>query len=345
MCHATHDTSLAWITGAHGAAYDADPAGCRTCHGTSLEGTAQSKAAVDRSYAVNGNTYALAAGTQVGCATCHVSHATTLAWVDGGHGSGYTADPGDCSLCHGADGKGSSMSVASAARSYTVNGKTFSIASGATVNCASCHVPHSTALAWVDGGHGTEYASDPGGCATCHGASGSGTVLSKAAAARSYTVNGKTFSIASGATVGCATCHVPHATTSTYVTATHGPAYEAAPGDCTTCHGADLKGTLLSKTAAARSFTYGKKTTTFTSGETVACAKCHVAHATTSSFVNGHDSLYKNDKVSCTLCHGTSLAGTSLSVAAADRSYSVDGKTVTIKQGTKVTCTLCHSKP
>ncbi len=345
MCHVSHDTSAAWIAGAHGAAYDADPAGCRTCHGANLAGTAQSTAAVDRSYTVSGNTYSIAAGTQVGCATCHVSHVTTLAWVDGGHGAGYTADPADCATCHGADGKGSSLSVAAAARSYTVNGKTFSIATGATVGCATCHVPHATALAWVDGGHGPEYASDPGGCATCHGAQGAGTVLSKAAAARSYTVNGKTYGIASGATVGCATCHVPHATTSTYVTATHGPAYEASPGDCTSCHGTDLKGTLLSKTAAARSFTYGRRTTTFTSGETVTCAKCHVPHATTSSFVNGHDSLYENDKVSCQMCHGTSLRGASFSVAAADRSFSIDGRTVTIKQGTKVTCTLCHSMP
>ncbi len=344
--HGMHNVGDArWAAGGHGAFRKADPASCEACHGKDLAGTVLSRASAERTYALPGRTVTIPKGTSVGCGTCHATHDTGLAWIAGAHGAAYDADPAGCRTCHGASLEGTAQSTAAVDRSYTVGGNTYPIAAGTQVACATCHVGHATTLAWVDGGHGAGYAADPADCALCHGADGKGSSMSVAAAARSYTVNGKTFSLASGATVACATCHVPHATTSAYVTATHGPAYEASPGDCTSCHGTDLKGTLLSRTAAARSFTYGKKTTSFTSGETVACAKCHVPHATTSSFVNGHDSLYKNDKVSCQMCHGTNLTGTSFSVAAADRSYSIDGRTVTIKQGTKVPCTLCHSKP
>jgi len=344
-CHVAHDASLAWVNGAHGAKFVADRAGCTMCHGADLAGTASSKAAADRAYTVAGTTYRVAKGTQVSCTTCHITHDTSQTWVAGAHGAKYTLTPSGCSMCHGADLAGTALTKAAAARSYTVAGKTYAIASGTQVGCTTCHVAHSTALSWVSTDHKTSYTSDPSGCAMCHGADLAGTAMSKAAADRSYTVSGKTYLVASGVKVACATCHVPHATTSTWVTTSHGSLYESDPASCKSCHGATLAGTVLSKTAASRSYTFGKKTVTFAAGTAVACATCHVMHATTSTFAGGHPDAYNNDPVSCKMCHGHTLSGTSLSVTSASRTVTIDGKSYTIPANTKVACDRCHQKP
>ena len=227
---------------------------------------------------------------------------------------------------HGQDLAGTTVTKAAAARSYTVGGKTYQIAAGTQVGCATCHVPHATDTAWVSAGHKSGYVDDPAGCAMCHGQDLAGTAMSKAAADRSYTVSGKTYLLASGVKVGCATCHVPHATTSAFATTGHGAAYESDPAACKSCHGATLGGTVLSKAAAARSYTVGKRTVAFSAGEQVACAKCHVMHATDSTFAGGHESAYKNDKASCRMCHGSTLSGTSLSVTSAERTVRAAGR-------------------
>lgn len=344
-CHVTHDTSLAWVSGAHGAKYLEDPAGCTMCHGADFGGTAISTAASDRAYTVGATTYVVPKGTQVSCATCHLTHDTSLSWVSADHGARYAQDPTACTMCHGTDLTGTGLSKTATARSYAVGGKTYAIAAGTQVACATCHVVHSTDLSWVSADHGASYEADPDGCAMCHGADLSGTAISKAATDRSYTVAGKTYLLASGVSVGCATCHVPHATTSTWVSSTHGPLYESDPAGCKSCHGADLAGTVLSRTAASRSYTYGKKTTTFAAGAKVACAKCHVMHATTSSFAGSHMDAYDADKTACRLCHGHTLDGTSLSVTSASRTVTIDGRSYTIPANTKVACNRCHGKP
>ncbi len=344
-CHVTHDTSLSWVSGAHGAKYLEDPTGCTMCHGADFGGTAISTTAADRSYTVGSKTYIVPKGTQVSCTTCHITHDTSVSWVDGGHGAQYTQDPNSCAMCHGTDLTGTGLSKAAAARSYTVGGKTYPIAAGTEVGCATCHVVHSTALSWVSTDHSASYVADPNGCAMCHGADLAGTAISKAATDRSYTVSGKTYLLASGVKVGCANCHVPHATTSTWVTATHGALYESDPASCKSCHGSTLAGTVLSQTAASRTYTYGKKTTTFAAGAKVACATCHVMHATTSTFANTHMDAYDADKVQCRMCHGHTLDGTSLSVTSASRTVTIDGSSYTIPANTKVACNRCHGKP
>ena len=344
-CHVTHDTSVAWVDGTHGAQYLANRAGCAMCHGQDLAGTPDSAAAADRTYVVGGKTYRVAKGTQVSCTTCHVTHETDLAWVDGTHGAKYTADPTACAMCHGQDLAGTAVTKAAAARSYTVGGKTYQIAAGTQVGCATCHVPHATNTTWVSSGHKSGYVDDPAGCAMCHGQDLAGTAMSKAAGDRSYTVGGKTYLLASGVKVGCASCHVPHATTSAFATTGHGAAYESDPAACKSCHGSTLGGTVLSKAAAARSYTVGKRTVAFSAGEQVACAKCHVMHAADSTFAGGHESAYKNDKASCRMCHGSALGGTSLSVTSAQRIVRIDGKDYTIPANTKVACDRCHEKP
>ncbi len=344
-CHVTHDTSLAWVDGTHGAQYLANRAGCAMCHGADLTGTPSSATAADRSYVVGGKTYAVAKGTEVSCSTCHLTHDTTVAWVDGTHGAKYTQDPAACAMCHGSDLAGTSITIAAAARSYTVGGTTYTIAAGTQVGCATCHVAHATDTTWVAPRSRGRVRRRSGGLRHVPRPGPRGTAISKAAANRSYTVSGKTYLLASGVKVGCATCHVPHATTSAFASTGHGAAYENDPAACTSCHGATLAGTVLSKAAAARSYAVGKKTVAFAAGEQVACAKCHVMHATDSTFAGGHESAYKNDKASCRMCHGSTLSGTSLSVTSAERTVRIDGRNYTIPANTKVGCDRCHEKP
>jgi hypothetical protein len=70
----------------------------------------------------------------------------------------------------------------------------------------------------------------------------------------------------------------------------------------------------------------------------------HVINSST--FVNGgHEDLYESNPASCQACHGAMLEGTVLSKAQADRTFTVEGGTRTIAQGTMVGCTLCHGNP
>ena len=62
------------------------------------------------------------------------------------------------------------------------------------------------------------------------------------------------------------------------------------------------------------------------------------------SFVSGHESLAKANPSACRSCHGTTGGGTVLSRTFADRSFSVEGKTVNLPRGTQVRCDTCHSQ-
>jgi len=321
--------------GGHGSFYASDPTGGQACHGQDLAGTVLSRAAAERVRDLGaGHVVTIAKGQAVRCGLCHAARDTSQAWVSGDHGARFAADPVGCEGCHGADLAGTSITIAAAARSYPVGGRTSAIAAGTQVGCATGHVAHATDTTWVATGHKTGYLDDPDGSA-----------ISKAASDRSYTVSGKTYLLASGMKVGCANCHVPHATTSTFATTGHAANYESDPAGCRSCHGTTLGGTVLSKAAAARSHAVGKKTVAFAAGEEVACAKCHVIHATDSTFAGGHESAYKNDQASCRMCHGNTLNGTSLSVTSAERTVRIDGRNDTIPANTKVACDRCHEKP
>lgn len=94
-------------------------------------------------------------------------------------------------------------------------------------------------------------------------------------------------------------------------------------------------------------------------GPLIECSSCHAngLQRTTSGphglhninaaiwYDDGHSSFYEADKKSCQACHGVSLAGTVLSRAAAQRTFSVEGGNVSVAKGTPIGCTLCHEKP
>jgi hypothetical protein len=91
---------------------------------------------------------------------------------------------------------------------------------GTIVECAACHAgalprtmngPHGmhnvNQASFVDGGHEGFYRQDPAACQACHGTDLRGTVLSRAAADRTWTVEGQTRHVSKGAPVGCTLCH------------------------------------------------------------------------------------------------------------------------------------------
>ena len=92
---------------------------------------------------------------------------------------------------------------------------------GKIIECTTCHLAGTLPLS-LDGPHGLHPVNDSGwvggheefmethsqaSCTTCHGAKGEGTVLSKAAAGRSFSVEEKTVKISKGRLVGCGICH------------------------------------------------------------------------------------------------------------------------------------------
>lgn len=93
------------------------------------------------------------------------------------------------------------------------------------------------------------------------------------------------------------------------------------------------------------------------SGVIVECSTCHTTmpannlkgphgmHPVNSrSFVSEHEDLAKSNASACRSCHGTTGRGTVLSRTFADRTFSVEGKTVNLPKGTQVRCDTCHSQ-
>jgi cytochrome c553 len=58
--------------------------------------------------------------------------------------------------------------------------------------------------AWVNGHEDFESQQ---ACGTCHGVTGLGTVISKAAVNRTFSVEGRTVFISKGTQIGCGLCH------------------------------------------------------------------------------------------------------------------------------------------
>lgn len=77
--------------------------------------------------------------------------------------------------------------------------------SGLPVNLNGPHGMHNVnSQQWIDAHH--KYAS-LNACGTCHGTNGNGTVISKAAANRKFSVEGRFISISKGTQIGCGLCH------------------------------------------------------------------------------------------------------------------------------------------
>ncbi|WP_082054144.1 IPT/TIG domain-containing protein [Methyloterricola oryzae] len=63
-------------------------------------------------------------------------------------------------------------------------------------------------------------------------------------------------------------------------------------------------------------------------------------------WVSGHEDYAEHNLSACSACHGQDFRGSVLSVAVADRSYTVEEKgTRTIKKGEQVGCYTCHDGP
>ncbi len=60
-----------WADGGHKGFYERNKAGCKACHGVSLEGTVLARIANDRSFRVEGRTVAYVRGDLVSCNRCH----------------------------------------------------------------------------------------------------------------------------------------------------------------------------------------------------------------------------------------------------------------------------------
>jgi hypothetical protein len=74
----------------------------------------------------------------------------------------------------------------------------------------------------------------------------------------------------------------------------------------------------------------------------------HGMHPVDASWVDRHHDVFEDSRTpsgTCQACHGAQLQGSPLARAAADRTFSHDGRTVVIKKGTQVSCTLCHENP
>lgn len=119
-------------------------------------------------------------------------------------------------------------------------------------------------------------------CESCHGATHAEYPSSHA--------NDNVQSVAlqghSGTIAECSTCHttVPtnftggphgmHAVGQTAVSA-HQDVAERGAASCTACHGADYRGSVLSKTWTARTLSVEGKTKTYKAGQMVSCYDCH----------------------------------------------------------------------
>jgi hypothetical protein len=91
---------------------------------------------------------------------------------------------------------------------------------GKIIECNTCHFAgtlplslggphglHPIEARWVGGHENFLESHSKSTCQTCHGLKGEGTVLAKAAAARSFSVEEGTVKIAKGQLVGCGLCH------------------------------------------------------------------------------------------------------------------------------------------
>ncbi len=142
-----------------------------------------------------------------------------------GHGGVF------CEGCHGATH--AEWPNANPAANDNVAANQLQGHSGKIVECQTCHGVGTLTLSdfrgnldangWMKGPHGMhpvdarwvsdhhdmvgDSSSSMGVCQACHGKNLQGTVLSKAATSRTFSHDGRTFTIAKGAVVGCALCH------------------------------------------------------------------------------------------------------------------------------------------
>ena len=94
-------------------------------------------------------------------------------------------------------------------------------------------------------------------------------------------------------------------------------------------------------------------------GVIIECGACHGTTALAPSlggphglhsvndpnWIEKHHDIAEHNQASCQTCHGVNGEGTVLSKVKADRSFSVEGRTVRLAKGTAVGCGTCHENP
>jgi hypothetical protein len=127
-----------------------------------------------------------------------------------------------CEACHGSTH--AEWPVQPESGNYVANDNMAAIQlqghTGKIVECATCHTgslpntlggPHGLhpvgATSFANGGHESLARQNRDACRACHGANGEGTVLSKAAVARTLSAEGRQVKLTAGQLVSCNLCH------------------------------------------------------------------------------------------------------------------------------------------
>lgn len=140
---------------AHGAAYKANPAQCRECHGSELKG----------------------GSSKISCDACHPGYPHLEGWQEPlQHGYAYGANPQSCQLCHGPNYLGGTSQVS------CINNPTGTQPTGCHPNPSAIHT-----AGWTVTLHGKTAKLAPSttdplasflACRNCHGYGFTGTPLS-----------------------------------------------------------------------------------------------------------------------------------------------------------------------
>lgn len=221
---------------------------------------------------VMGNAKTPTGTNAIDCQSCHGSMSTV-----GKSGREGWLDEPNCQMCHDRNGTASAnfTRFTSVFASGTTLRKTID-----TKFATNADTPASGfSLYRFSKGHGNLQ------CEACHGSTHAEYPSSHANDnVQSTAVQGHTGTIAE-----CTTCHstVPSGT-SNFLKGPHGmhvvgqnaiSAHENAAenntASCTVCHGADYRGSVLSKTWAARTLSIEGRTKTFAAGTMVSCYDCH----------------------------------------------------------------------
>jgi hypothetical protein len=92
-------------------------------------------------------------------------------------------------------------------------------------------------------------------------------------------------------------------------------------------------------------------------GTIAECASCHAAvpftsaggphglHTIGQTWVNGHEHYASGNSSQCTACHGSDYRGSALSEVAMARTFTIEGRTVSFREGHLVSCYDCHNGP
>lgn len=198
------------------------------------------------------------------CQSCHgtmsdVGNETRTGWLD---------QP-NCQVCH-QDGQRYESAIVNGTLRSVINNQYNKFATNANTPVAG------VSLYRFSTGHGDLQ------CSSCHGSTHAIFPTSHAA----DNVYSENLQGHSGTVAECTSCHTTVPTTTTggphgmhtvgqSWVGSHEDVAENNAAQCTTCHGADYRGSVLSKTFTARTFNADGKIKTYAKGAVVGCYDCH----------------------------------------------------------------------